>query len=149
MPDRIDAHVGRQLRAIREARGFSQVQLGQSVGLSNQQIQKYENGANRIGASRLWQFATLLDVNIETFYAGLDTEDVDSPASDIARNAARERRLRGIALDLERIESQALRDQIHSLILAAQGTTEETIEPSGDDDGTAVPDAGDDRRDAA
>ncbi|MBP5857536.1 helix-turn-helix transcriptional regulator [Marivibrio halodurans] len=146
MPDRIDAHVGRQLRAVREARGFSQVQLGQAVGLSNQQIQKYENGANRIGASRLWQFATLLNVNIETFYAGLDTEDVNSPASDIARSAARERRLRGIALDLERIESEALRDQIHSLILAAQGRGEGAPKPSDDDDGSG---AVNNRRDAA
>lgn len=126
MPDRIDAHVGRQLRSLREARGFSQVQLGEAVGLSNQQIQKYENGSNRIGASRLWQFATLLSVNIEAFYEGLDTEDVGSPAADISKTAARERRLRSIALDLERIESPALRDQIHSLILAAQTTVRRT-----------------------
>ena len=126
MPDRIDAHVGRQLRSLREARGFSQVQLGAAVGLSNQQIQKYENGSNRIGASRLWQFATLLSVNIEAFYEGLDTEDVGSPAADICKTAAHERRLRTIALDLERIESPALRDQIHSLILAAQSTVRRT-----------------------
>ena len=61
-PNPYDAHVGARLRACRTLAGFSQERLGASVSLSFQQIQKYEKGLNRIGASRLQQFAQSLKV---------------------------------------------------------------------------------------
>ncbi len=70
----IDAHVGERLRKLREERGLSQEALGQRVDVSFQQIQKYERGANRVGASRLFEFSQVLQVPVEMFFQGLAAE---------------------------------------------------------------------------
>lgn len=67
-PDPIDVHVGARLRLRRNLLGMSQEQLGKAGGLTFQQIQKYERGVNRMGASRLFQFAKLLDVPVSYFF---------------------------------------------------------------------------------
>jgi len=64
----VDEHVGARLRQRRTLLGISQTALGDNVGLTFQQIQKYERGANRIGASRLFEFSNVLDVPIQYFY---------------------------------------------------------------------------------
>ena len=69
----IDAVVGRAIRAFRLSRGLSQGALGRRLGVSFQQIQKYENGTNRIGAGRLAQIAVELDVPMETLLQGART----------------------------------------------------------------------------
>jgi transcriptional regulator with XRE-family HTH domain len=75
MPHPVDVHVGRKLRAFRTQRDLSQTSLGRHVGLTFQQIQKYEKGTNRIGASRLHQFALVLNVPVEAFFTGLEQGD--------------------------------------------------------------------------
>ena len=67
-PDPVDIHVGSRLRLRRNLLGMSQEQLGKASSLTFQQIQKYERGANRIGASRLFQFARLLEVSVSYFF---------------------------------------------------------------------------------
>lgn len=67
----IDVSVGRRLRDRRTLLGLSQSALAQSVGLTFQQIQKYERGANRKSASRLYQFSCLLDVDIDYFFGAM------------------------------------------------------------------------------
>ena len=67
----IDRHIGRQLRRFREARGYSQATMGRAIGLSFQQIQKYESGANRLSASRLILLARALGVEPQDLMAGL------------------------------------------------------------------------------
>jgi len=69
-PNPIDIHVGSRVRMRRMMVGMSQEKLGEALGLTFQQIQKYEKGANRIGASRLHQIASALGVQIEFFYEG-------------------------------------------------------------------------------
>lgn len=64
----IDIHVGNRLRFRRTLLGYSQERLGDEVGLTFQQSQKYERGANRIGASRLYQFSRILDVPVSYFF---------------------------------------------------------------------------------
>ena len=64
----IDMHVGKRLRQRRSLLGLSQENLGESVGVTFQQIQKCERGANRIGASCLYQFSTILAVSIAYFW---------------------------------------------------------------------------------
>jgi transcriptional regulator with XRE-family HTH domain len=71
-PHPIDIHVGSRVRLRRSMRGMSQEQLGAAIGLTFQQVQKYERAANRIGASRLWQLSRVLDVRPSFFY---DTTD--------------------------------------------------------------------------
>ena len=74
----VDVHVGNRLKLRRTMIGLSQDKLGQTIGLTFQQIQKYEKGANRIGASRLYQFATILDVPPAWFFEGLEGQPVQA-----------------------------------------------------------------------
>lgn len=67
-PNPIDVHVGGRLRLRRTLLGLSQEALGEALGLTFQQIQKYERGSNRIGASRLFDLARALEVPVEYFY---------------------------------------------------------------------------------
>lgn len=69
--DEVDAHVGRRLRHRRTSLGISQEQLGAALGLTFQQIQKYEKGQNRIGAGRLYRIAGILSVPVQFFFEGL------------------------------------------------------------------------------
>ncbi len=70
-PRPVDVHVGGRVKAGRTLIGMSQKELGRHVGLTFQQIQKYENGMNRIGASRLWQFSLILGQPISWFFEGI------------------------------------------------------------------------------
>lgn len=67
-PDPIDIHVGSRVRMRRTLLGMSQEKLGNALGLTFQQIQKYERGANRIGSSRLFKLSQILDVPVNYFF---------------------------------------------------------------------------------
>lgn len=73
----IDKHVGNRVRIRRLSLGMSQQELARRLGLTFQQIQKYEKGANRIGASRLYEIAGQLDVKVSFFFEGLDEPQPD------------------------------------------------------------------------
>ncbi|MGB1026977.1 MAG: helix-turn-helix domain-containing protein, partial [Rhodospirillaceae bacterium] len=66
-PNPVDVHVGSRVRLRRTLLGMSQEKLGEAIGLTFQQVQKYERGANRIGASRLWDLSRVLDVPMSYF----------------------------------------------------------------------------------
>ncbi len=66
----IDEHIGTRLRQRRALLGMTQEKLAEAVGITFQQVQKYENGANRISAGRLLEFSTILDVAVDYFYDG-------------------------------------------------------------------------------
>ncbi len=68
----VDAHVGYRVRLRRMLIGMSQERLGDLLGLTFQQVQKYERGINRIGAGRLYEVAEILGVPISFFYEGMD-----------------------------------------------------------------------------
>lgn len=68
----VDVHVGKRVRHRRWLVGMTQQQLAEQVGIKFQQIQKYETGANRISASRLWDIADALDVPVSFFFEGLE-----------------------------------------------------------------------------
>ena len=90
-PDPVDVHVGGRLRARRKSLGLSQERLAGELGLTFQQVQKYERGANRISASKLWACASALGVPIDFFFVGLEERDAALEASPQER-AAHERR---------------------------------------------------------
>jgi len=76
----VDAHVGKRIRHRRWMVGMTQQQLADRVGIKFQQIQKYETGMNRVSASRLWDIAETLGVNIGFFFEGIDeAREVPSP----------------------------------------------------------------------
>lgn len=70
----IDVHVGLRVRQRRALLGMSQTDLGKAVGLTFQQVQKYERGANRVSASRLFEFAAVLDVSPSHFFDEMTSE---------------------------------------------------------------------------
>lgn len=82
MANPIDLHVGRRLRQRRRVLGLTQQRLADDVSIRFQQIQKYESGANRISASRLWALARALDVPVAYFFEGLEGEE--APAEGTA-----------------------------------------------------------------
>lgn len=73
-PNPIDIHVGSRVRLRRTLLGMSQEKLGEAIGLTFQQVQKYERGANRIGASRLFDLSRVLDVPIGFFFDDMSDE---------------------------------------------------------------------------
>ncbi len=73
IPSPVDVHVGARLRVRRTLMGMSQTTLGDAIGLTFQQVQKYENGKNRISASRLFALTRVLDVPIEYFFDDMPT----------------------------------------------------------------------------
>ena len=70
----IDQHLGNRVRRRRRLLGLTQLQLAEKVGVRFQQVQKYECGANRMSASRVWQLAMALEVPVAYFYDGLSDE---------------------------------------------------------------------------
>ena len=95
----VDVHVGKRVRHRRWLIGKTQQQLAEQVGIKFQQIQKYETGANRVSASRLWDIADALDVPVSFFFEGLEEEH-----KDVAENSMLPADLMGDkeALDLVR-----------------------------------------------
>ena len=74
MPHKVDVHVGQRIRQRRWLTGMTQQRLAELVGIKFQQIQKYETGANRVSASRLWDIAFALNVDVSHFFEGLEAE---------------------------------------------------------------------------
>ncbi len=86
MANDIDLYVGKRLRRRRRLLGLTQQQLAESVGIRFQQIQKYECGANRISASRLFELSEALHVPVQYFYDGLAAHEIPqaaAPSSDL------------------------------------------------------------------
>lgn len=80
-PNPIDVHVGSRVRLRRTLLGMSQEKLGEAIGLTFQQVQKYERGANRIGASRLFDLSRVLDVPVSFFFD--DMSATEEPAAQV------------------------------------------------------------------
>ncbi|HEV2549421.1 MAG TPA: helix-turn-helix transcriptional regulator [Stellaceae bacterium] len=129
-PDPIDRHVGRRLRARRILLGLSQTSLGKTVGLTFQQIQKYERGTNRVSASALFKLSHTLDVPVAFFFEEMPHEFVTEQPAPRARTtsqraetvrAGRGRMTREM-LELERaylgIRDKRTRQQVFTFIKA-------------------------------
>ena len=76
----VDQHVGKRIRHRRWLVGMTQQQLADQVGIKFQQIQKYETGANRVSASRLWDIAQSLQVDISFFFEGIEGDEAQVQA---------------------------------------------------------------------
>ena len=100
-PRPVDVHVGARVRLRRTLLGMSQEKLGEAVGLTFQQIQKYERGTNRICASRLHQFAQVLDVPVAFFFD-------DMPIEIAKTNQVLGRPVVGLAEDQEPFDQEQL-----------------------------------------
>lgn len=74
VPNPVDVHVGSRIRLRRTLLGISQEKLGEALGLTFQQVQKYERGTNRVGASRLFDLSRILDVPVQFFFEDMPEE---------------------------------------------------------------------------
>ena len=78
----VDLHVGKRIRQRRWLVGMTQQQLAEKVGIKFQQIQKYETGANRVSASRLWDISEAMDVPVNFFFEGIENEVTAAGSTD-------------------------------------------------------------------
>lgn len=131
----IDTHVGTRIRLRRQILKMSQDKLGDSLGVTFQQVQKYERGANRVGAGRLWDLSKILDVPVSFFFEGLDgAVHADSMAEDdqtpIVYDFINSPDGVSLAKAVSRIKSKAVRRQILELArsLADNQDEDETTE---------------------
>jgi transcriptional regulator with XRE-family HTH domain len=106
----VDVAVGNRVRDLRTRAGLSQTDLGQKLGVSFQQVQKYEKGVNRMGASRLIQICEALQVSITDVFDGI-TSVSDAQARTLADPEAMR-----IARDIQRIENESMRTAIKQLV---------------------------------
>ena len=125
----IDQHIGSRIRARRLAVGMSQAMLGDAIGVTFQQLQKYEKGTNRVGASRLLEIAQVLGVRIEYFFEGTPARQSQGGQDSPTRPADLHRLLEsrdGIALaqGFARIHDASVRRTVIELVghLARQGS---------------------------
>jgi transcriptional regulator with XRE-family HTH domain len=104
----VDVFVGEQLRFSRITRGLSQTALGNAVGVTFQQVQKYERGTNRIGASRLFAIAQVLGVPISSFFAKVPATFSAEPVEELSIDPLDLKIIRA----LSQIKSQRLKIQL-------------------------------------
>lgn len=98
----VDVHVGNRLRTRRRMLGLSQSTLATQAAITFQQVQKYERGANRVSASRLWEFASVLGVSPAYFFDGLGAPALtNGDAAELAELAEREAARRAVAEEFE------------------------------------------------
>jgi transcriptional regulator with XRE-family HTH domain len=127
VPNPVDVHVGKRLRLRRTLMGLSQEKLGAAIGLTFQQVQKYERGSNRIGASRLFDLARVLDVPVGFFFEDMSEEiaarspgraqgDVEPVESD--RNPVAKRETLELVRAYYKIHNPAVRKRLFEMAKA-------------------------------
>lgn len=104
-----DQNVGLRILALRKAKGLSQTELGRAVGVTFQQIQKYENGVNRVSSSRLQRFAQVLEVSITSLFGEDEGEEQEGAFAFLLEPGA---------LDLLRAYAAIEDDEIRRCVLA-------------------------------
>ena len=117
-PNAIDIHVGSMVRQLRTARGMSQTTLGEKLGITFQQIQKYERGHNRIGAGRLQDIATIFGVDIQTLFPAASA-DGTMKLQAFSKDAGI------IAATFDKIQDRKVQLRIKALIKAIAGIADE------------------------
>ncbi len=122
-PNPIDVHVGNRVRLRRILQGMSQEKLGEALGLTFQQVQKYERGANRIGASRLFDLSRVLDVPVSFFFDDMsDTVKTQTPSSYVHGDVV------GLAEKSAEYESDSLtKRETLELVKAYYGITDPSV----------------------
>ncbi len=129
-PDPIDIHVGSRVRLRRTLLGMSQEKLGDALGLTFQQIQKYERGANRIGSSRLFKLSQILDVPVSFFFEDMPEEVerasrglAEAPAEPFEADQLSKRETLELVRAYYRIGEPKVRKRVFELVKAIGATS--------------------------
>lgn len=134
-PNPIDVHVGSRVRLRRTLLGMSQEKLGDAIGLTFQQVQKYERGANRIGSSRLFDLSRVLDVPVSFFFddmpleisentPGNDSELAEASTESYAADPLAKRETLELVRAYYQIDEPAVRKRLFDLAKALANTAE-------------------------
>jgi transcriptional regulator with XRE-family HTH domain len=115
-PNPIDRHVGLRIRMRRKELGISQEKLAESIGLTFQQVQKYERAANRVSASKLWEMSRALTTNISYFYEGLG-DGVEMVGSNLPRETLQDFLLTPEGMELATIFPKVPKGRVRRKIL--------------------------------
>ena len=124
VPDPVDVHVGARVRLRRTLLGFSQEKLGNALGLTFQQIQKYERGANRIGSGRLYRISQIFDVPVSFFFDELPdavvagTRSVDTSLAKVETDHLSRRETLELVRAYYKIRNEKSRKSIANLVKA-------------------------------
>lgn len=118
MYHKTDVHIGRKVRERRVALGWSQSDLADRLGISFQQVQKYESGANRISGSRIWDIANVLQTPVSTFFEGLDGAHLPSEAGGSEEERTFDRQTLELARAVNRIDDEQVKTQLIRLVKA-------------------------------
>ncbi|NQV99284.1 MAG: helix-turn-helix transcriptional regulator [Rhodospirillales bacterium] len=113
----LDAEIGRRLRQARLVENLTQDGLAQKLGISFQQVQKYENGTNRVSSSRLWAVSRVLGLPITYFYEGLDDSHITEAVEGADDGALPDRAIR-VARMLNEMPDGEVKDKVYGLIKA-------------------------------
>ncbi len=116
MANEIDVHIGKRLREARLANGVSQQALGKALGISFQQVQEYEKGSSRIGASRLWDICNVLEFPVGFFFAGLDEKVRSKKMHTLAPKGGLNRRTVELVRALNALRDEGVKDHFLRLI---------------------------------
>jgi transcriptional regulator with XRE-family HTH domain len=138
-PNPIDVHVGARVRLRRTLLGMSQEKLGEAIGLTFQQVQKYERGANRIGASRLFDLSRVLDVPVSFFYDDMSDEvslqsprnmhpDMDDPIVPFDHDPMSKRETLELVRAYYRITDPQVRKRVFELAKALANASDGIVE---------------------
>lgn len=116
-PHPVDRHVGLRVRMRRKELGVSQERLAESLGITFQQVQKYERGANRVSASKLWEIAAALKTPVAYFYDGLGDRQAIAAGHDAAQAFLVSPEGMELMAAFPRISEPAIRRKIVELVL--------------------------------
>jgi transcriptional regulator with XRE-family HTH domain len=127
----IDRHVGARVRMLRMMAHMTQEKLGEALGITFQQVQKYEKGANRISASKLQQISSILNVSVSFFFEGIPMPEqsplpADVPSATEINEFLTSREGLALTRAFVRIEDPKLRRRIVDLIEQIQETHQDT-----------------------
>ncbi|SCA55914.1 Uncharacterized HTH-type transcriptional regulator Smed_0045 [Candidatus Terasakiella magnetica] len=134
-PHPVDVHVGQRIKLRRTLVGMTQGQLGESIGLTFQQVQKYERGFNRVSASKLWLLSNILDVQISYFFdempeatkqtfPGYETDNSESDVPEEELTLHRRQTLE-LVRAFSQVTDQNVRTQLNKMVKAMAGITDE------------------------
>jgi transcriptional regulator with XRE-family HTH domain len=115
-PNPVDRHVGLRIRMRRKELGISQERLAESIGLTFQQVQKYERAANRVSASKLWEMSRALSTNISYFYEGLG-DAIETPGSNLPRESMQDFLLTPEGIELAAVFPKIAKGRVRRKIL--------------------------------
>ena len=119
-PHHVDRHVGALIRVKRRALGLSQEALADAIGVTFQQVQKYERGANRVSSSKLFEIAQTLDVPLATFFEGLAPDQTHTVGSSAIADFLEQRGARELMVAFKDM-SPALQSRLVALAKTMAG----------------------------